>query len=88
MTATEQDKPSEEVPNWGRYNYPLACRVLKDTDAPILYPAMKKSAKNLKGYIGWAKDAPEWKIETVQKFVSQNDSLKFIIFSHSFISCF
>lgn len=69
MSASENTNETNAIPNWGRYNYPLACRVLKESDAPILYPAMKKSAKNLKGYIGWAKYAPEWKIETVQKFV-------------------
>mgnify|MGYP003350217603 FL=1 len=66
---SESNEEFGSVPNWGNYDYPLACRVLKDTDAPILYPAMKKSARDLKGYIGWAKYAPSWKMNTVQKFV-------------------
>jgi RimJ/RimL family protein N-acetyltransferase len=69
MYMNESSEEFESVPNWGNYDYPLACRVLKETDAPILYPAMKKSAKDLRGYIGWAKYAPSWKIDTVQKFV-------------------
>jgi len=69
MSTDEQINEPAIIPNWGRYNYPLACRILKETDAPILYPAMKKSAKNLKGFIGWAKYAPSWNISEVQKFV-------------------
>jgi RimJ/RimL family protein N-acetyltransferase len=69
MLNSEEVNETNGVPNWGRYNYPLACRILKETDAPILYPAMKKSAKNLKGFIGWAKYAPSWNISEVQKFV-------------------
>lgn len=67
----------ESVPNWGNYDYPLACRVLKETDAPILYPAMKKSASDLKGYIGWAKYAPSWNMKTVQKFVLDHVNSEF-----------
>jgi RimJ/RimL family protein N-acetyltransferase len=59
----------EFVGNWFGYDYPLACRVLKETDAPLLYPVMKKSAYRLSGFIGWAKYAPGWDINTVQKFV-------------------
>jgi len=72
MSTDENVDKDSKIPNWGRYNYPLACRLLRETDAPILYPAMKKSAKNLKGYIGWAKYAPEWNIGTVQKFVKDH----------------
>jgi hypothetical protein len=43
--------------------------VLKETDAPILYPAMKKSASRLSGFISWAKYVPSWDISVVQKFV-------------------
>jgi len=57
------------ISNWPGYEYPLACRVLRETDAPILYPVMKRSAKELKGYIGWAKYAPSWNMDAVQKFV-------------------
>jgi hypothetical protein len=39
------------LPNWGGYDYPLACRMLKQTDAFHLYPVMKKSAMNLSGFI-------------------------------------
>jgi len=59
----------EALPNWIGYEYPLACRVIKDTDAAILYPVMKRNAKHLSSYIGWAKYAPSWNMETVQKFV-------------------
>ena len=45
----------EQVPNWPGYEYPLACRVIRATDAHILYPVMKRSAKHLKGYIAGAK---------------------------------
>jgi RimJ/RimL family protein N-acetyltransferase len=65
----DKDQEQNYVENWGNYPYPLACRVLKDSDAPILYPAMKKSANRLKGFISWAKYVPSWDINTVQKFV-------------------
>lgn len=65
----ETDQEQSFVENWGDYPYPLACRVLKETDAPILYPAMKKSANRLKGFISWAKYVPSWDINVVQKFV-------------------
>jgi RimJ/RimL family protein N-acetyltransferase len=57
------------VENWGNYEYPLACRILKETDAPILFPVMKRSANRLKGFIGWAKYVQSWNMSTVQKFV-------------------
>jgi RimJ/RimL family protein N-acetyltransferase len=63
------DSEEEQIPNWIGYEYPLACRVIKDTDAAILYPVMKRNAKHLSSYIGWAKYAPSWNMETVQKFV-------------------
>jgi RimJ/RimL family protein N-acetyltransferase len=66
----ENEEVSEELlPNWTGYEYPLACRVIKDTDATILYPVMKRNAKHLSSYIGWAKYAPSWNMDTVQKFV-------------------
>ena len=63
------EEEQQVIENWGDYNYPLACRVLKETDAPILYPAMKKSASRLSGFISWAKYVPSWDIKVVQKFV-------------------
>ena len=70
----DKNSESEDLPleNWPGYDYPLACRVIKETDAKILYPAMKRSAKHLKGYIGLAKYAPSWKMATVQKFVQDH----------------
>ena len=62
----------EQVPNWPGYDCPLACRVIRETDAQILYPVMKRSANHLKGYIAWAKYAPSWDFKTVQKFVSDH----------------
>lgn len=57
---------------WPGYEYPLACRVLKSEDARHLYPVMKRSAKMLKGYIGWAKYAPSWDYKTVVAFVKDH----------------
>ena len=70
MTDNNNETENLTIDNWPGYNYPLACRVLKDTDAKILYPVMKRSAKHLKGWIGWARYAPSWKMATVQKFVN------------------
>ena len=72
MTELIEDFSQVELPCWPGYEFPLACRVLKDTDAPLLYPVMKKSASHLKGYINWAKYAPSWDIGTVQKFVQDH----------------
>ena len=70
INHVNEDKQEQDfVENWGNYQYPLACRVLKETDAPILYPAMKKSASRLSGFISWAKYVPSWDIKVVQKFV-------------------
>lgn len=70
-TEIEPENP-EVIANWPGYDYPLACRVIKSTDAPLLYPVMKKSAKHLRGYIDWAKYSPSWDIEDVQKFVKDH----------------
>ena len=70
----EQAKTYTQVENWVGYDFPLACRILKSSDAFHLYPVMKRSANNLKGHINWAKYAPSWNFKTVQKFV--NDHLK------------
>jgi RimJ/RimL family protein N-acetyltransferase len=67
--VTEQN---EFVGNWGGYDYPLACRVLKESDAKILYPVMKRSAHRLSGFISWARYAPSWDMATVQRFVSDH----------------
>lgn len=69
MSRESEFENQEGLANWPGYDYPLACRVLKSTDAPLLYPVMKKSAKHLRGYINWAKYSPSWDIEDVQKFV-------------------
>jgi len=45
--VNENNQEQQIVDNWGDYNYPLACRMLKQTDAFYLYPVMKKSAFNL-----------------------------------------
>jgi RimJ/RimL family protein N-acetyltransferase len=71
------DNQLEIVENWPSYDYPLACRLLKSTDAPLLYPVMKRSARNLSGFISWAKYAPSWDIATVQKFVLDHVNSKF-----------
>jgi hypothetical protein len=49
MTENSNETIDNPLENWPGYNYPLACRVLRETDAKILYPAMKRSAKHLKG---------------------------------------
>lgn len=72
MTDNNNETKDLSIENWPGYNYPLACRVLKDTDAKILYPVMKRSAKHLKGWVGWARYAPSWKMATVQKFVNDH----------------
>lgn len=60
------------VHNWHGYDYPLACRLLREGDAQHLYPVMKRSAKMLKGYIDWAKYAPSWNYKTVVEFVNDH----------------
>jgi len=65
----ENNQEQQGVENWGDYKYPLACRMLKQTDAFYLYPVMKKSAFNLSGFIGWAEYAPGWTYKQVTKFV-------------------
>jgi RimJ/RimL family protein N-acetyltransferase len=72
MSEEIESENPEEIANWPGYDYPLACRVIKSTDAPLLYPVMKKSAKHLRGYIDWAKYSPSWDIEDVQKFVKDH----------------
>lgn len=81
MEASSQQIPNEDdfldlfdpdLPAWIGYEFPLACRYIRKTDAKYLYPVMKKSAKHLKGYIGWAKYAPSWNFATVQKFVNDH----------------
>jgi RimJ/RimL family protein N-acetyltransferase len=72
MSEEIESENPEVIANWPGYDYPLACRVIKSTDAPLLYPVMKKSAKHLRGYIDWAKYSPSWDIEDVQKFVKDH----------------
>ena len=59
----------EEIPNWIGYDYPLACRILKQSDAFYLYPVMKNSALSLSSFVGLAKYAPSWSYKEVTKFV-------------------
>jgi RimJ/RimL family protein N-acetyltransferase len=58
-----------ELPNWAGYDYPLACRMLKQTDAFYLYPVMKKSALNLSAFVEWGKYASGWNYKQVTRFV-------------------
>ena len=67
-----QQEPLEQAPPWGAYDYPLACRQLRSSDAKHLYPVMKRSAKMLNGFIDWAQYAPSWDFKTVQKFVDDH----------------
>ncbi len=69
MSQESELENQEGVANWPGYDYPLACRVIKSTDAPLLYPVMKKSAKHLRKYVHWAKESPSWDMAEVQKFV-------------------
>lgn len=69
MSEEAEIESQEGVENWPGYDYPLACRVLKSTDAPLLYPVMKKSGNHLRSYVHWAKDSPSWNMRDVQKFV-------------------
>jgi RimJ/RimL family protein N-acetyltransferase len=69
MSEEIESENPEVIANWTGYDYPLACRVIQDTDAPILYPVMKRNAKHLSSYISWARYAPSWNMDTVQKFV-------------------
>ena len=64
-----ENEVTSGITNWGDYNYPLACRILKQTDAFYLYPVMKKSALNLSGFIGWAQYASGWNYKQVTRFV-------------------
>ena len=69
---TLQEEPKQEAAPFPGYEYPLACRELRSTDAQHLFRVMKRSAKHLKGYIGWAKYAPSWDYKTVQQFVNDH----------------
>ena len=71
MSQTKLRNP-KPLANWPGYNYPLAFRQLKSSDAFHLYPVMKNSAKSLKYHLGWAKYAPSWDFKTVQKFVDDH----------------
>lgn len=66
-----------DIPNWVGYNYPLACRVLKASDAFHLYPVLKKSSLNISGFIGWAKYTPSWSYKQVSKFVRDHINSEF-----------
>jgi RimJ/RimL family protein N-acetyltransferase len=68
----EKLPPREEVTPWVGYEFPLACRELRSSDARHLFPVMKRSAKMLKGYIDWAKYAPSWDYKTVVEFVNDH----------------
>lgn len=70
MPPVNDSSGAKTLSNWGGYNFPLACRVLRSGDAQYLYPVMKRSAKNLKGYIGWAKNVSSWDFKTVAAFVN------------------
>ncbi len=63
-----------QLPDWPGHDYPLVCRLLVKTDSKVLYPVMKGNAEHLKGYIGWAKYAPSWDFNTVQRFVTDHVS--------------
>jgi RimJ/RimL family protein N-acetyltransferase len=67
-----RDPNDPQTWNWGSYDYPLACRSLREGDAQHLFPVMKRSAKVLKGYIEWAKYAPSWDFKTVASFVKDH----------------
>jgi ribosomal-protein-serine acetyltransferase len=69
MSEESELENQEGIGNWPGYDYPLACRVIKATDAPLLYPVMKKSSNHLRAYVGWAKYSPSWDMKDVQKFV-------------------
>ena len=77
MQTQQQENVQPEISNWPGYNYPLAFRALKSTDAFFLYPVIKASANNLKGFIYWAKYVPSWDLQAVKKFVDDhvNDQL-------------
>ncbi len=66
---TETNQP---LANWPGYNFPLACRLLREGDQKVLYPVMKRSASKLKGFIGWAKYAPSWDYKEVSRFVKDH----------------
>ena len=68
----ELQNDKNEVGNWVGYQYPLACRVLKSSDAVHLYSVMRNNAKHLRGYVGWAKYSPSWNFDTVQEFVDDH----------------
>ena len=72
MSEETELENQEGIENWPGYNYPLACRILKSTDAPLLYPVMKKSANHLRSYVHWAKDSPSWDMRDVQRFVKSH----------------
>jgi len=72
-----EEPAAQEVPNWAGYEYPLAFRFLKETDAAILYPVMKRSGNAVKGYIEWGSDVASWSMNDLAKWVRAcaNDDL-------------
>ena len=68
----EKDTQHQFVGNWGPYDYPLACRIIKSTDAKILYPVLKRSSHRLAGFIDWARNIQSWNMATAERFVQDH----------------
>lgn len=85
-TLVAKQGPVEFMEPWPGYDFPLACRELRATDAQHLFPVMKRSAKMLRGYIEWAKYAPNWDFKTVQQFVNDHVNSEYPRF-HLIVTC-
>jgi RimJ/RimL family protein N-acetyltransferase len=77
MSDNSIEEALELIPNWPGYEYPLACRMLRQTDAFHLYPVMKKSALNLSSFIEWGKYASGWNYKQVTRFVRDHVKSEF-----------
>ena len=54
------------------FDYPLQHRRIKLSDTLALSKVIRKSAKHLEGYIGWAQYAGQWDFRRIQQFVSDH----------------
>lgn len=66
------DSDQYQAENYPGFSSPLTHRHIDIHDAMLLAPVMRRSSKNLRGFIGWAKYANTWNLKNVQKFVSDH----------------
>ena len=60
----------EDVPNFPSYNAKLEFRPLRNTDARLLAPVFRTSAKSIRTYLSTYQHADRWWLKDTQAFVS------------------